>query len=107
MVLNLDGILSLKFLFLIITFFTFFCLIFLLRDCLTISTSGNSGISHYIEYIFFFMQQYLQNKKGLVEGVFDKSIDKYDLMNDFMSLGVHRFWKKSLINMMNPSLDKI
>ena len=27
-------------------------------------------------------------------------------MNDFMSLGVHRFWKESLINMMNPSLDK-
>ena len=27
-------------------------------------------------------------------------------MNDFMSLGVHRFWKKSLINMMNPSSNK-
>ena len=52
------------------------------------------------------MQQYLQNKKGLVEGVFDQVYSKYDLMNDFMSLGVHRFWKKSLINMMNPSLDK-
>ena len=52
------------------------------------------------------MQQYLQNKKGLVEGVFDRVYSKYDLMNDFMSLGVHRFWKKSLINMMNPSLDK-
>jgi demethylmenaquinone methyltransferase/2-methoxy-6-polyprenyl-1,4-benzoquinol methylase len=52
------------------------------------------------------MQQYLQNKKGLVEGVFDQVYSKYDLMNDFMSLGVHRFWKKSLINMMNPSLGK-
>ena len=52
------------------------------------------------------MQQYLQNKKGLVEGVFDQVYNKYDLMNDFMSLGVHRFWKKSLINMMNPSLSK-
>ena len=52
------------------------------------------------------MQQYLQNKKGLVEGVFDQVYNKYDLMNDFMSLGVHRFWKKSLINMMKPSLDK-
>ena len=49
------------------------------------------------------MQQYLQNKKGLVEGVFDQVYSKYDLMNDFMSLGVHRFWKKNLINMMNPS----
>ena len=49
------------------------------------------------------MQQYLQNKKGLVQSVFDKVYDKYDLMNDFMSLGVHRVWKKNLINMMNPS----
>jgi demethylmenaquinone methyltransferase / 2-methoxy-6-polyprenyl-1,4-benzoquinol methylase len=48
------------------------------------------------------MQQYLQNKKGLVQNVFDKVYDRYDLMNDFMSLGVHRLWKKSLINMMNP-----
>ena len=44
------------------------------------------------------MQQYLQNKKGLVEGVFDQVYDRYDLMNDFMSLGIHRLWKKSLIN---------
>ena len=49
------------------------------------------------------MQQYLQNKKGLVENVFDQVYDRYDLMNDFMSLGIHRLWKKDLINMMNPS----
>ena len=52
------------------------------------------------------MQQYLQNKKGLVEEVFDQVYSKYDLMNDFMSLGIHRFWKKSLINIMNPSSNK-
>jgi ubiquinone/menaquinone biosynthesis methyltransferase len=51
------------------------------------------------------MQQYLQNKKGLVQSVFDRVYDKYDLMNDFMSLGVHRIWKKNLINMMNPSVN--
>tara|TARA_Y100001970_G_scaffold232905_1_gene290096 strand:+ start:2122 stop:2826 length:705 start_codon:yes stop_codon:yes gene_type:complete len=50
------------------------------------------------------MQQYLQNKKGLVQSVFDRVYDKYDLMNDFMSLGVHRIWKKNLINMMNPTI---
>jgi len=49
------------------------------------------------------MQQYLQNKKGLVKKVFDQVYDRYDLMNDLMSLGVHRFWKKSLLNQMNPS----
>ena len=49
------------------------------------------------------MQQYLQNKKGLVQSVFDQVYDHYDLMNDFMSLGIHRLWKKDLLNMMNAS----
>ncbi len=49
------------------------------------------------------MQQYLQNKKGLVQSVFDQVYDQYDLMNDVMSLGVHRIWKKNMLNMMNPS----
>ena len=49
------------------------------------------------------MEQYLQNKKGLVQNVFDQVYDQYDLMNDFMSLGIHRLWKKNMLNMMNPS----
>ncbi len=52
------------------------------------------------------MQQYLQNKNGLVQNVFDQVYDQYDLMNDFMSLGVHRLWKKDLLNMMNPSSNQ-
>ena len=52
------------------------------------------------------MQQYLQNKKGLVQNVFDQVYDQYDLMNDFMSLGVHRLWKKDLIQWMNPAKGK-
>ena len=52
------------------------------------------------------MHQHLQNKKGLVENVFTKVYDKYDLMNDFMSLGIHRLWKKDLINWMSPSNKK-
>jgi len=49
------------------------------------------------------MQQYLQNKRGLVQNVFDQVYNQYDLMNDFMSLGIHRLWKRDLINMMNAS----
>ena len=52
------------------------------------------------------MQQYLQNKERLVHNVFNKVYDKYDLMNDFMSLGIHRIWKKDLIQLMNPSKGK-
>jgi len=52
------------------------------------------------------MQQYLQNRKGLVQNVFDKVYDRYDLMNDFMSFGIHRLWKKNMLNMMNPSRNQ-
>jgi len=52
------------------------------------------------------MQQYLQNKQGLVQNIFNKVYNKYDLMNDFMSLGIHRIWKKNLIQLMNPSKGK-
>ena len=45
-------------------------------------------------------------KDGLVKNVFNKVYDKYDLMNDFMSLGIHRIWKKDLIQLMNPSKGK-
>ena len=48
------------------------------------------------------MSQNLQNKKGLVSKVFNKVYDKYDLMNDFMSIGIHRLWKKDMINWMAP-----
>ena len=53
------------------------------------------------------MQQNLQNKKGLVNEVFDKVFDKYDIMNDLMSFGIHRFWKNDLINLMNPGKNKV
>ena len=52
------------------------------------------------------MKQYLQQRKGLVQGVFDKVFDKYDTMNDFMSLGAHRVWKKNFILSLNPSINK-
>ena len=52
------------------------------------------------------MQQDLQHKNGIVKEVFNKVFDKYDLMNDCMSLGIHRIWKKDFIRMMNPSSKK-
>ena len=52
------------------------------------------------------MDQNLQQTKGLVQGVFDKVFDKYDLMNDVMSFGIHRFWKSELIRMMKPNKDQ-
>ena len=52
------------------------------------------------------MQQKLQNKKNLVSQVFNKVYDKYDLMNNLMSFGIHRSWKKKLIYAMKPKSNK-
>ncbi len=39
--------------------------------------------------------------KGVI-GVFDSVADQYDVMNDFMSLGIHRLWKDEFIRMIRP-----
>lgn len=44
-------------------------------------------------------------KAGKVREVFDKVADGYDLMNDVMSIGVHRLWKNSLIDTLKPRGD--
>ena len=43
-------------------------------------------------------------KTGLVRGVFDSVADNYDLMNDFMSMGIHRPWKDAFVRMIRPKL---
>lgn len=36
-------------------------------------------------------------KEGLVKDVFDSVAEKYDLMNDLMSFGTHRLWKRLMV----------
>jgi len=48
------------------------------------------------------MQSYHKNKDRYVTKVFRDVFDKYDLMNDLMSLGIHRLWKKNFIHWLNP-----
>ncbi len=48
------------------------------------------------------MKIHFQDKTKLVNSVFTKVYKKYDFMNDIMSLGIHRLWKKNMINWMNP-----
>jgi demethylmenaquinone methyltransferase/2-methoxy-6-polyprenyl-1,4-benzoquinol methylase len=45
------------------------------------------------------------DKAGLVRGVFDAVAPKYDLMNDLMSLGVHRMWKASFLDWLRPQAN--
>ena len=51
------------------------------------------------------MKSTIQDKSKLVNSVFSKVYDKYDLMNDIMSLGIHRIWKTKFIDWMNPSIN--
>ncbi len=42
------------------------------------------------------------DKAGMVHGVFSSVASKYDIMNDVMSGGVHRFWKDAMIDWLAP-----
>jgi len=48
------------------------------------------------------MKNIKRTKTERIKRVFDDAFDKYDIMNDLMSLGVHRLWKDRLIDWMNP-----
>lgn len=43
-----------------------------------------------------------EEKAGMVRGVFDSVADRYDLMNDVMSGGVHRLWKDAMVAWLSP-----
>jgi demethylmenaquinone methyltransferase/2-methoxy-6-polyprenyl-1,4-benzoquinol methylase len=46
-------------------------------------------------------------KRSLVRSVFDSVASRYDLMNDLMSLGVHRIWKREFIEALDPRPNRI
>jgi demethylmenaquinone methyltransferase / 2-methoxy-6-polyprenyl-1,4-benzoquinol methylase len=41
-------------------------------------------------------------KSGMVRAVFDSVAPRYDLMNDLMSLGIHRLWKRIFVTALDP-----
>ena len=43
-----------------------------------------------------------QSKFEKARKVFNEVFNKYDVMNDIMSFGIHRVWKERLIDWMNP-----
>src|SRR6201996_9173503 len=51
---------------------------------------------------FGFKDVALGDKQTLVNDVFHSVAQRYDLMNDLMSAGLHRAWKDVMINALNP-----
>ena len=41
-------------------------------------------------------------KAGMVHGVFSRVASKYDIMNDLMSVGIHRAWKAAMMDWLAP-----
>ncbi|TYB77913.1 bifunctional demethylmenaquinone methyltransferase/2-methoxy-6-polyprenyl-1,4-benzoquinol methylase UbiE [Maritimibacter fusiformis] len=41
-------------------------------------------------------------KAGMVHGVFTNVASKYDIMNDAMSMGIHRIWKDAMMDWLAP-----
>lgn len=46
------------------------------------------------------------DKVDMVRGVFDSVASKYDIMNDMMSMGIHRVWKNRLMARLRPNADQ-
>lgn len=63
------------------------------------SFARSSGVEQDRETDFGFSRVRLGEKQGLVDDVFHKVAGKYDLMNDLMSVGLHRAWKDVLVSM--------
>ena len=42
------------------------------------------------------------DKAGLVHGVFSRVASRYDVMNDVMSVGIHRVWKNAMMDWLAP-----
>ncbi len=64
--------------------------------------AGNTGAAAENETHFGFRTVREDEKAGLVRSVFDRVAGNYDVMNDVMSLGVHRAWKDVMVDWLDP-----
>jgi ubiquinone/menaquinone biosynthesis methyltransferase len=66
------------------------------------STAARPGDTPYVSgdsTHFGFESVSVDEKEGRVRSVFENVADSYDVMNDVMSVGIHRIWKDSLLDM--------
>lgn len=55
---------------------------------------------------FGFQTVAVEKKREMVREVFDSVAGKYDVMNDIMSLGIHRLWKRMFISALDPRANR-
>ncbi|KAG8680851.1 2-hexaprenyl-6-methoxy-1,4-benzoquinone methyltransferase [Ceratobasidium sp. 394] len=65
------------------------------------SSSGSDPTTH-----FGYKTVPASSKESLVKGVFSSVASKYDVMNDAMSMGVHRLWKDQFVSLLDPGRRK-
>lgn len=63
-------------------------------------TAPEAGCSDEIDFGFQSVPR--AQKESLVKEVFDSVAKNYDVMNDLMSMGVHRLWKDALMDWLSP-----
>ena len=59
------------------------------------------------DYNFGYTKVNSKQKTKLVQNVFSSVAPSYDLMNDLMSLGMHRLWKKRFVEIMDIKKNEI
>jgi len=65
---------------------------------------GGDPATH--ETHFGFSSVRLEDKQARVDDVFHKVASRYDIMNDIMSMGLHRVWKDVLVGMARPATGR-
>ena len=71
-----------------------------------LSTGPGPGGAPGRETDFGFRRVPAAEKKPLVRAVFDSVAPRYDLMNDIMSLGIHRVWKRIFATRLRPTPNR-
>lgn len=65
-------------------------------------STARTGVGEDMKQSFGFEKVEDGDKQDKVDDVFHHVADRYDLMNDFMSVGVHRAWKQAMVAQLNP-----
>lgn len=75
-----------------------------MTQCMSFTTNNNNNNNHNHKTTTHFGNQTIPSveKQAKVAQVFHQVAEKYDVMNDFMSAGVHRLWKDEMVSMIQP-----